>query len=109
MTIPCEGSEIPLAVRTDDARFEDLAGFPFQPNYVEVHNPYGEPRLRMHYVDEGPRDARLGSDLPGARARRQGAAPPDPPPGGPLLAGGLRGRGRSHHCRLDSDDARIET
>lgn len=38
-------------LRTPDERFEDLPGFPFEPNYVKV----GEPR--MHYVDEGDRDA----------------------------------------------------
>jgi haloalkane dehalogenase len=38
-------------VRTPDARFRDLPGFPFQPHYVEIDG------LRQHYVDEGPRDA----------------------------------------------------
>jgi len=33
--------------RTPDERFEDLPGFPFEPNYVEVDG------LRMHYIDEG--------------------------------------------------------
>ncbi|HUF04710.1 MAG TPA: haloalkane dehalogenase [Aridibacter sp.] len=37
--------------RTPDERFRDLPGFPFEPNYVDL----GE--LRMHYVDEGGRDA----------------------------------------------------
>lgn len=39
-------------VRTPDARFENLADYPFAPRYVEVGNG-----LRMHYVDEGPADA----------------------------------------------------
>ena len=43
-------------LRTPDERFENLKGFPFEPRYVEVTGPGGEV-LRMHYVDEGPRDA----------------------------------------------------
>ena len=39
-------------LRTPDERFVDLPGFPFEPHYVEVDGG-----LRMHYVDEGPRDA----------------------------------------------------
>ena len=38
----------PEAIRTPDARFDDLPDFPFEPRYVEVDG------LRMHYVDEGP-------------------------------------------------------
>lgn len=56
-TVPTEGPEIPVAVRTADERFANLPDFPFAPNYVEVANPYAEKPLRMHYVDEGPRDA----------------------------------------------------
>lgn len=37
-------------VRTPDACFEYLPGFPYAPNYVEVDG------WRQHYVDEGPRD-----------------------------------------------------
>ncbi|MCG8518967.1 haloalkane dehalogenase [Marinobacter sp. CA1] len=39
-------------LRTDEARFTGLPDYPFTPNYLEV-----EPGLRMHYVDQGPRDA----------------------------------------------------
>ena len=56
MTTPLLGPDVPLVVRTDDARFANLPGFPFEPNYVEVRNPHGEGTLRMHYVDEGPKD-----------------------------------------------------
>jgi len=45
-------------LRTPDECFEQLAGYPFPPHYVEV--PDGEGMggsLRVHYVDEGPRDA----------------------------------------------------
>ena len=37
-------------VRTPDACFEDLPGFPYAPNYVQVDG------WQQHYVDEGPRD-----------------------------------------------------
>ncbi len=57
MSHPTEGPEIPLAVRTADDRFEGLPDFPFAPHYVEVDPPRTGPPLRMHYVDEGPRDA----------------------------------------------------
>lgn len=38
-------------VRTPDARFENLPDYTFRPHYVEVAGG-----LRLHYVDEGPRD-----------------------------------------------------
>lgn len=38
-------------LRTPDDRFANLPGYPFQPRYVEVDG------VRIHYVDEGPRDA----------------------------------------------------
>ena len=37
-------------LRTPDDRFNGLPGYAFEPHYVDVG-------LRMHYVDEGPRDA----------------------------------------------------
>jgi haloalkane dehalogenase len=40
------------ALRTPDEAFAELPGFPYSPRYAEL--PDG---LRMHYVDEGPRDA----------------------------------------------------
>ena len=43
-------------LRTPDARFDDLAGHPFTPHYVEVTSPHGG-TLRMHHVDEGPASA----------------------------------------------------
>jgi haloalkane dehalogenase len=42
-------------LRTPDDRFEDLPGFPFEPHYVEVDSGDGI-ALRVHYLDEGPRD-----------------------------------------------------
>ena len=46
------------ALRTPDERFENLPGFPFEPNYLEIDDGVGG-RLRMHYMDEGPRDGPL--------------------------------------------------
>lgn len=37
-------------VRTPNERFSNLPGYPFRPNYVQLGG------LRMHYVDEGPRN-----------------------------------------------------
>jgi len=42
-------------LRTPDERFENLDGYPFTPNYIDVPDGEGG-QLRMHYVDEGPRD-----------------------------------------------------
>ena len=42
------------ALRTPDDRFTDLPGYPFEPHYVEVTDG-----LRVHYVDEGPRDGQV--------------------------------------------------
>lgn len=42
-------------MRTPDARFAGLEGYPFAPHYLEV-TATDAPALRMHYVDEGPRD-----------------------------------------------------
>ncbi|HZP41620.1 MAG TPA: haloalkane dehalogenase [Candidatus Binatia bacterium] len=39
------------ALRTPDERFANLPGYPFAPHYLDVGG------LRVHYVDEGPRDA----------------------------------------------------
>lgn len=39
-------------IRTPEERFNNLPDYSFSPNYVEV-----EKGLRMHYVDEGPKDA----------------------------------------------------
>jgi len=39
-------------VRTDDTRFANLSGYPFEPHYVEVPD-LEDGTLRMHYVDEG--------------------------------------------------------
>jgi len=42
----------PEVFRTPDERFAGLPGYDFAPNYADVDG------LRMHYLDEGPRDGR---------------------------------------------------
>jgi pimeloyl-ACP methyl ester carboxylesterase len=44
------------ALRADDCRFADLPGFGFAPHYLD--DLAGYEGLRVHYLDEGPRDAR---------------------------------------------------
>ena len=41
------------ALRTPDSRFENLPGYDFDANYIDVDG------LRMHYVDEGPRNGAI--------------------------------------------------
>src|SRR5207248_5927736 len=48
--------QVVKALRTPDDAFAGLAGYPFAPHYVEVPDGDGG-SLRVHYVDEGPRDA----------------------------------------------------
>jgi haloalkane dehalogenase len=43
-------SPVPI-IRTPDSKFDGLVDFPYAPNYLDIDG------LRMHYVDEGPRDA----------------------------------------------------
>ncbi|MHA2391110.1 MAG: haloalkane dehalogenase [Promethearchaeota archaeon] len=40
-------------LRTPDDRFENLPDFPFEPHYKEID------KIRIHYVDEGPKDAEV--------------------------------------------------
>lgn len=42
-------------LRTPDERFAGLPGWPYAPRYLEVDPGTGP--MRLHYVDEGPRDA----------------------------------------------------
>jgi haloalkane dehalogenase len=44
-------------LRTPDARFQNLPGYPFAPHYTQVPDGEGG-ELRIHHVDEGPRDGR---------------------------------------------------
>jgi haloalkane dehalogenase len=43
-------------IRTPASRFEHLVDYPFPENYLEI--PFEDFHLRMHYVDEGNKDAR---------------------------------------------------
>jgi len=43
------------ALRTDDSRFANLPGYAFEPHYTETLPGYEG--LRLHFIDEGPRDA----------------------------------------------------
>ena len=43
-------------LQTPDDRFSAVPDYPFEPHYVEVPDGVGG-RLRVHYVEEGPRDA----------------------------------------------------
>ncbi len=43
-------------LRTPDDRFDNLPGYPFQPNYINISDTEGG-ELRMHYLDEGPADS----------------------------------------------------
>lgn len=45
-------------LRTPESRFEDLKDYAFAAHYQDVHAQDGT-LLRMHYVDEGPRDGDL--------------------------------------------------
>ncbi len=43
------------ALRTPEDRFANLADYPYSPNYAEIDDLEGG-KLRVHYIDEGPRD-----------------------------------------------------
>ena len=45
-------------IRTPDSQFDGLPGYPFSPNYCTVDDGEGH-ELRMHYLDEGPRDGQV--------------------------------------------------
>ncbi|MFX1452109.1 MAG: haloalkane dehalogenase, partial [Promethearchaeota archaeon] len=40
-------------LRTPDDRFEHLPDFPYKPNYIELED------IRIHYIDEGPKDGEI--------------------------------------------------
>ena len=44
-------------LRTPEERFANLPGFDHEPRYL--NDLHGYAGLRMHYVDEGPRDAEV--------------------------------------------------
>jgi haloalkane dehalogenase len=47
----CSSGEPGEVIRTPDERFENLSGFDYEPQYIEIDG------LRVHYVDEGPEAA----------------------------------------------------
>jgi len=52
MDISIRAEEVaPGVLRTPEQRFENLQDYPYEPNYIEIQG------LRIHYLDEGPRDA----------------------------------------------------
>lgn len=47
-------------LRTPDERFAGLPAYDFEPHYAEVaHGDGSDSTLRMHYLDEGPRDGEV--------------------------------------------------
>ena len=44
-------------LRTPDERFSNLPNFPYKPQYIE--NLRGYEDLRLHYIDEGPKDSEV--------------------------------------------------
>ena len=46
---------LPGVLRTPDDRFDGLPGFVFAPHYIDTLP--GFEGLRIHHLDEGPRDA----------------------------------------------------
>lgn len=44
-------------LRTPDSAFDGISDFPFAPHYFDVVDPKAAAPLRLHYIDEGPRDA----------------------------------------------------
>lgn len=45
-------------LRTPDEQFDNLEGYPFAPNYLQVDDDDGG-TLRMHYLDEGSKDGEV--------------------------------------------------
>lgn len=45
-------------LRTPDSRFDNLSGYDFSPHYSEV-KAWDGTALRIHYLDEGPRDGEI--------------------------------------------------
>lgn len=44
-------------LRTPEAQFANLPDFPWPPHYMTVRDEDGTD-IRIHFIDEGPRDAR---------------------------------------------------
>ena len=88
------------ALRTPDARFENLPDFDFEAHYVDVDE------LRMHYVDEGPRDGNVVLLLHGEPSWSylyRHMIPPLRDAGFRVIAPDLVGFGKSDKPALKSD------
>ena len=48
-------NKIEKVLRTPDDCFKNLPDFPYKPNYITTHI---HSEVRIHYVDEGPKDAK---------------------------------------------------
>lgn len=56
--VPVQGTCVVMQIeRTDDSRFRDLPDWDFAPHYCDIIDAGDGTALRVHYVDEGPRDA----------------------------------------------------
>lgn len=44
-------------LRTPDAAFAAIRDFPFAPHYLDITDADDGTKMRVHYIDEGPRDA----------------------------------------------------
>lgn len=92
------------ALRTPESRFRDLPGFPWEPHYVSDLPALAG--LRMHYLDEGPRDAPLtwlclhGNPAWSYLYRRM--IPPFLQAGGRVVAPDLPGFGKSDKPKRDA-------
>lgn len=91
--VPVQVTDSGIAfVRTPDERFENLPGYPFKPNYVEIDG------LRLHYVDEGPKEGEIVLMLHGQPSWSylyRKMIPPVAKAGYRVIAVDLMGMGRS--------------
>ena len=88
-------------LRTPDERFANLSDYPFAPHYHQV-----TPELRLHYVDEGPRQAKPVLMLHGEPTWSylyRNMIPPVAAAGFRVLAPDLIGFGKSDKPSLKSD------
>ncbi|MFP6584837.1 MAG: haloalkane dehalogenase [Candidatus Hydrogenedentota bacterium] len=54
VSIVSSAEEVKAGVlRTPDSRFENLPGYDFEPNYIQIGD------YRVHYLDEGPKDGEI--------------------------------------------------
>lgn len=92
-------------VRTPDEHFENLSGYAFTPNYVEIDDLDGG-TLRVHYLDEGPADGSvvlLMHGEPSWSYLYRNVIPPLVDSGHRVIAPDLVGFGRSDKPTQQSD------